>query len=183
MMRVSLLLLLLLLAGCLTVASKSYEAASDERSTETQAADTKLATTIKKRIFDADAKGLFALDVYCYQGVVVLAGVVPLGSKLGAQAVEIARGVEGVRRVETYYVANQPSKVSDLALSVKVKAKLVGDGKVKSTQVDWTVLGGNVVLVGVVGSTERRDRIITDVRGIDGVAGVKSFLQLKLAER
>lgn len=179
----ALLLLPLLFAGCLSVASRSYEASQDERSVKTQAADANLGTTIRKRILKADAKGLLALDVYCYQGNVVLVGVVPPGSMLGAKAVEIARGVDGVQRVDTYYVPNQPSKMSDLAISAKVKTKLVGDGHVKSTQLDWTVLGGHVVLVGVVDGSERRDRIVRDVRAIDGVAGVKSFLQIKPAER
>ncbi len=64
-----------------------------------QTADARTAATVRTRLTDADTKALAALDVYCHQGVVVIAGVVPPASPLRAKAVEIARGVEGVRRV------------------------------------------------------------------------------------
>jgi osmotically-inducible protein OsmY len=174
-----LLLVPVLFAGCLTAATTAYETSVDERTVATQAADTKIATTVRKRITDFDTKGLLAVDVYCYQGLVVIAGVVPPESLLRAKAPEIARGVEGVKRVDTYYVASSPSKVADVGIGARIKARLVGDGQLKASQVDWSVLGGHVVLVGVVDSSEKLQKIVGHVRSIDGVAAVKSFVQVK----
>lgn len=179
MTRAALLLLPLLFAGCLTAASTAYETSVDERTVGTQAADAKIATTVRKRITDYDTQGLLAVDVYCHQGVVVIAGIVPQGAPLRAKAPEIARGVDGVNRVETYYVPSSPSKVTDVGIGAKIKAKLVGDTQLKSTQVDWSVLGGHVVLVGVVDSNDKVQKIVGHVRAIDGVVAVRSFVQIK----
>jgi osmotically-inducible protein OsmY len=108
-MRLLVPLLALLLAGCTTIASQAYSSATDERSLAVQAEDTKIATKIKKGLLDTGAKNLLAIDVFCHQGLVVLAGVVEPGSNAGQQAVTIARGVEGVRRVETYYLPSRAS--------------------------------------------------------------------------
>src|SRR5262249_60663751 len=78
--------LAILLTGCTTVARTGYEAATDERSLATQKADTQIALTIKKNLVDSDVKGTGGLDVFCRNGVVVLAGVVPPSSPAGPAA-------------------------------------------------------------------------------------------------
>ena len=96
----------LLMTGCIGTV---YEAATDERSLGTQAEDAKIATSIRTSLLNTNTKALSALDVFCYQGLVVIAGVVEPGSPLGDQAVRIARGASGVKRVETYFLPQQPS--------------------------------------------------------------------------
>jgi hyperosmotically inducible protein len=171
----ALILALALAAGCTTI----YQSATEERSVGEQADDTRLKVTIQKRLLDSGAKTLAAIDVFCHLGVVVLTGVVEPGSTVGADAVRIARGVEGVRRVETVFVPARPSRTSDLGISAKLKAKVVGDTGLLASQVDWSVLAGTVVLVGVVDRQEKIDRVVAHARGIDGVANVRSFVQVK----
>jgi len=166
------------ITGCVTVARTSYEAATDERSLATQKADTEIAATIKKNLLESDVKGTGGLDAFCRNGVVVLAGVVPRGSKAGSAAVTIARRVNGVKSVETYFLPEQPSSVSDFEIKEKIKAKLVGDGDLKAGQVDIAVIAGHVVLVGVVNRQEKVDKIIGHARATDGVVSVKSFIQI-----
>lgn len=175
MTRVLALLLALLLAGCTTI----YQSATEERSVGEQVDDTKLKATIQKRLLDSGVKTLSAVDVFCHLGLVVLTGVIEPGSKVGEQAVTIARGVEGVRRVETYFVTSRPSRTSDIGISAKLKTKVVADTGLRASQVDWSVLAGNVVLVGVVDRPEKVDQVIRHARTIDGVVGVKSFMQVK----
>ena len=178
-MRGLVLVTALALAGCVTVASTAYQSATDERSVAAQADDTAIAVKIRKGLLDSGVKNLLALDVFSQQGVVVLAGVVEPGSKAGEQGVAIARGVAGVRRVETYFLPGQPSKVSDFAISAKLKARVVGDGDLKASQVDWSVIAGHVVLVGVVDRQAKIDAAVRHARAIDGVQAVRSFIQLK----
>ena len=168
----------LFITGCTTVARTSYEAATDERSLATQKADTEIAVTIKKNLLESDVKGTGGLDVFCRNGVVVLAGVVPRGSQAGTAAVTIARRVDGVKSVETYFLLEQPSAASDFAIKQKINAKLVGDGDLKAGQVDMSVIAGHVVLVGVVNRQEKVDKIIGHARATDGVVSVKSFIQI-----
>ena len=170
--------LTILIYGCTTVAQTGYEAATDERTLATQKADTQIALTIKKNLVESDAKGTGGLDVFCRNGVVVLAGVVPSGSPAGPAAVTIARRAKGVKRVETYFVPEQPSSVRDFAIKEKIRAKLIGDGDLKSGQVDMAVLAGHVVLVGVVDRNDKVDQVVDHVRATDGVVSVKSFIQI-----
>ena len=75
-MRALVATLALLLTGCTTIAGQAYSSATDERSLAVQAEDTTIATKIKKGLLDTGVKNLLALDVFCHQGLVVLAGVV-----------------------------------------------------------------------------------------------------------
>ena len=167
-------LLPILLAGCTTI----YQSATEERSVGEQASDAKLKATTQKRLLDSGMKTLSAVDVFCL-GLVVLTGVIEPGSKVGDDAVRIARGVEGVRRVETFFVTNRPSRASDLGISAKLNGKIVADMALKTSQVDWSVLAGNVVLVGVVDGQDKIDVIVRHARSIDGVTNVRSFMQVK----
>ena len=171
-------LLAALLGGCFSVVSTGYEAATDERSLATQKADTQAVVSIKKNFLESSVKGLGGLDVFCRNGVVVLAGVVEPGSQAGSEAASIARRVEGVKGVETYFVPNRPSPVNDFAIKQKINAKLVGDTDLKAGQVDMSVLAGHVVLVGVVNRREKVDKIIAYARSVDGVVAVRSFIQV-----
>jgi osmotically-inducible protein OsmY len=178
MRRFGAALSVVLVAGCTTVARTGYEAATDERSLATQTADTKISATIKKQLLESKVKGTGGLDVYCRNGAVVLAGVVERGSPAGSEAASIARRVEGVKRVETYFVPEQPSSVSDFAIKQKINARLIGDGDLKAGQVDMSVLAGHVVLVGVVDSRAKVDKVVAHARATDGVVAVKSFIQV-----
>ncbi len=173
-----LFLLPVLLGGCLLVARKGYEVATDERSVATQTSDKEITFTIKKNLRQSSVQGTGGLDVFCRNGVVVLAGVAEPDSPLGAEAVKIAAGVGGVKRVETYFVPRQPSKVNDFILKQKIHTKLIADRDLKAGQVDLAVIGGRVVLVGVVDRQEKVDKIVADARATEGVVAVKSFLQI-----
>jgi hyperosmotically inducible protein len=172
-------LLIVLVTGCTTVASTAYKSATEERTVAEQASDAKISATVRKRIADVDTKKAVTLDVFCHLGQVVIAGVAPPEAPLRQQAPAIARGVEGVKRVETYWVASQPSKTSDYTISAKLKTKIIGDGDLKASQVDFAVLGGHVVLVGVVDRPAKIDQVIRHARAVDGVVAVKSFMQVK----
>ncbi len=165
-------------AGCFTIARSGYEAATEERSMATQKSDTKIALAIKKNLLESSVKGTGGLDVFCRNGVVVIAGVVESGSQADSESVAIARRVDGVKRVETYFLPGQPSKVSDFTIRQKINAKLIADGDLKAGQVDMAVIAGHVVLVGVVNRQEKVDKIIAHARSTDGVVMVKSFIQV-----
>jgi osmotically-inducible protein OsmY len=160
------------LAGCTTV----YKAATEERPLSVLVDDETITLKIKKGFLDKAPKAL-NLSVFCHQGLVVLAGVP--GPQVGEQAVAIARAVEGVRRVETYILPGQPAALQDLQITAKIKAKIIGDGALRVSQVDMAVVAGHAVLAGVVDRPEKIEQIIRHARAVEGVVAVKSFLQLK----
>ena len=167
-----------LLNGCTTAAQIGYESATDKRSFAVQASDKRIHLDIKSRLLDSPVKGTGWLDVYCRNGIVVLAGVVEAGARTGTEAVAIAKSVEGVKRVETYFVPTQPSKVKDFAIKQKINAKLLADPHLLSGQIDLSVLAGQVVFIGVVSRQEKVDEIVAHARNTDGVVSVKSFIQV-----
>jgi osmotically-inducible protein OsmY len=87
------LMLILALAGCapyVLAVRETYDVATDPRSVMTQATDTQAELQIKAALLASPVRGTSGIDVYCRQGVVVLVGVVPPGSKEEIRAVLIA---------------------------------------------------------------------------------------------
>ncbi len=183
MRPVLLLILAVSLAGCnpyvatVSAVSQVYSVATDLRSVSTQATDAEIEATIKAALLASPVQGTGGLSVFCRQGVVVLAGVVPRGSTAGSAAVRIARETQGVRRVETFFVGAQPSSLTDFEIKEKIKLVLVGDPKLIEGQVDVGVYAGHVVLVGVVSSWQKAEDFIEDARSVSGVVSVRSYIQ------
>jgi osmotically-inducible protein OsmY len=184
-MRLLLLLVLAVsLAGCnpyvlaVSAVSQTYGVATDVRSMSTQAADTGVEVTIKTALLASPVSGIGSLSVFCRQGVVVLAGVVPRGSSAGFEAVRIARQTSGVQRMETFYVHSQPDTLGDFTLKTKIKTALIADPRLIAGQVDVGVYAGHVVLVGVVDSWQKVEEFREDVRSVDGVLSVRSYIQV-----
>ncbi len=159
--------------------SATYGVATDERSLGTQASDTKIEGDIEAALLASPVVGTGDLSVYCRQGVVVLAGVVPPGSSAGRAAVDIARAQPGVTRVETFYVLAEPSKANDIELEARIKEKLVADPNVVAGRVDINVFAGHVILVGVVSDEQQAQRFVDDAYAVPGVASVRSYIQIE----
>ncbi len=184
MRSLTLLMMGVTLAGCnpyvaaIGAVSQTYDVATSLRPVSTQASDTEIEAEIKASLIASPVPGTGSLAVFCRQGVVVLAGVVPPGSPAGFEAVKIARANQGIIRVETFFVADQPSELSDLEIKEKIKVTLVADPSVVAGRVAIAVYAGHVVLVGVVGSPEKIDEFVGDARSVDGVVSVRSYIQL-----
>ena len=175
------LILVVSLAGCnpyVTAVSATYGVATDVRSVSTQASDTQIEASIKSALLASPVSGTGSLSVFCRQGLVVLTGVVPRGSTAGTEAVHTARESQGVTRVETFFVQNQPSQLTDIQIKEKIKAALVVDRRVVEGRVDVAVYGGHVVLVGVVASPQEAQDFIEDARSVSGVLSVRSYIQV-----
>ena len=165
-------------SGCGTV----YSAARDERSIGNVVDDKNREAKIKYNLLDDDqVKGL-DISVYVFYGDAYLVGVVETGAQR-SRAVAIARQVEGIRSVTTYLLdksaATVGKSVDDVAIKAKVKAKMIGDKEMKSTQVEVKSVFGHVVLLGIVGSQKDADKAVKYARGVEYVKSVKSFIRVR----
>jgi osmotically-inducible protein OsmY len=160
-----------------TAVRGTYDAATSERSLSTQATDTQAELQIQASLVASPVRGTSGLDVWCRQGVVLIAGVVPPGSSAGQEAVRLARETPGVKRVETYFVGARPSWTSDFEIKEEIRAVLVADPDLVSGRVDIGVYAGHVVLVGVVGSRPKTEQFVAKARSVSGVISVTSFIQ------
>lgn len=183
MRHLTALVLITGLAGCnpylaaTSVVSQTYDAATDLRSVSTQESDLQIEVQLKAALLASPVRGTSGIDVWCRQGVVVLAGVVPPGSSAGEAAVRLARETPGVKRVQTYFVSNRPSWASDFEIKEEIRAVLVADPSLMSGRVDIGVYAGHVVLVGVVASSQKAQQFVASARSVSGVVSVNSFIQ------
>jgi len=173
------LLLVLPSAGCVTMAATMiWDTATDERSVLEQADDSRIAMRIRLALLKADLKALDVVSVFSHRGHVVLVGVAPAGSALPGHVVAVAKDVEGVRRVDRYFVTARASRYRDFVMGLEVRSRIIGDMQLTSAQVDVAVIGGHVVLTGLVDRSDRIARAIAHARAVEGVVTVKSFIGL-----
>ncbi len=169
-----------LLSSCTLVVLGAYDAATDARAFSVQQTDGAIANTIRSELMEAGLQRFLAVDVFCHQGLVVLTGVTEPGSDAGARAVAIARRQEGVHRVESYFFANRPSRMTDFAIGTRFFGRMVFDLALRQAHVDFAVINGHLVLAGVVASRSELEVVLHHARSVSGVKIVKSYLQLKL---
>jgi len=166
---------LLAVTGCGTI----YSTAVDERDMSTISSDTKIKGTIVKKFYDDDKIKSLDISTGCYRGHVYLVGEYDTADQKN-RAIKIAKCVESVKNVTTYLL---PKKKGDpcgtdenLEIVGKVKAKLVGDKEIWSTNIDIKSIQCRVVLYGLVGSKKEINKAIAHAKSVEGVRGVKSFL-------
>ncbi|OGR40320.1 MAG: hypothetical protein A2051_05435 [Desulfovibrionales bacterium GWA2_65_9] len=154
-----------------------YDAARDERSVGTIAADKKISTSIKSALVGKDGKLGLAVKVYCYVGKVTLLG--QLGDeKFKDFAVATAKKAKGVKGVATHWEAPgmTDTTATDVEIAAKLRAALVADKAISATQVEAEVFGGKVYLIGMVRSQKDADKSVAHAKAVKGVIGVTSLL-------
>ena len=165
--------------GCTTI----YTAAVDERNVKTIYKDTETKAVIVKRFYDDDSIKTLDISVACYNGHVYLVGEYEkLLQRL--RAIKIAKGVEGVKSVTHYILLKKKDAAcgmtKNLELTANVKAKLIKDKDIWSTNVDVkTIQCSIVVLYGFVGSKTEISKVIAHAKSVEGIRSVKSFLKSK----
>lgn len=166
-----------LLGGCGTI----YEAAMDPRDLGTQTADAKIDAKITKAYYDDDDMSVLSIDPFVFTGDVYLVGEYANDTQR-SKAVSLAKAVEGVRGVTTYLLPEKEDPACGTAdnvkLVAKVKAELIGDSDIWSTNVEVKAVQCNIVLLGLVGSQAEIDKSIAHARGVEGVRSVKSYLRV-----
>jgi len=174
---ISLFLMLMMLSNCGTV----YTTVVDERNVKTIAGDTKIKGEILEKFIDDKTVKTLDISASCYEGRVYLIGEYE-STKEKERAVEIAKNTKGVISVTTYLVPkdkNSPCGTKEnLEITAKVKAKLVGDKNIWSTNIDIKTIQCTVVLWGLVGSDEEIRKSVEYAKSVDGVKGVKSYIRV-----
>lgn len=173
---------IIIFVGIGTYGCTAYKAARDERSMGTIMDDTTLSGKIKYQLLKDDTVKGLDISVYVYYGKVYLVGVVESNNQK-SQAINIAKSIEGVKSVTTYILnKNQTTigkTVDDTAITAKVKAKMIEDKQMKSTQIEVKTILGQVVLLGVVSSKSDISKAIGYAKSVENVRKVKSFVIVK----
>ena len=169
---------------------KMFKAARSELSPIALARDQRLKLQLREAILlDQTYAGLsISTHVYMERGFVV--GLVESAEQ--ADGILRAAGtVQGLRSLKGHLPVRKQTpegpdgnneetgeSSSDLAIKAEIKAQLALAPSVVSSQIDFEVLDGNVVLLGVVASEEVRDKAQREVLKISGVTNVTNWLLL-----
>jgi hyperosmotically inducible protein len=173
------------IAGCTTIATTAgtsiYKITVDERKASTIATDTKIAITVLAKFINDDLVKAQDISIFCYDGNVFLVGEYELKEQK-KRSLEIVRTVEGVKSVTAYLSPksqnNACGTLDNLAITTKVRIKLIGDKDILSTNVDVETVNCIVVLLGIVGSKQEIEKVVTHARNVTGIHGVKAFLKI-----
>lgn len=169
------LLILTVFAGCMV-----YDAAVTDRKVDTYAKDETIEGEIASKLIADDTAKFLDVSAFCYTGNVYLVGEYETEGQKN-RAISIARGVKGVASVTPYMLPKREVKgcgpTDNATITSTVKANLIGDKDIWSTNVDVKTVQCNVVLLGVVGSKKEIDKTIAHAKGVKGVRGIKSFLR------
>ena len=173
------LFVLLTNTGCV---GTIYSATVDERNVKTIASDKVIENTILANLLKGESSDVLDVSVTSYEGRVFLVGEYETTEQKN-RFISTAKKVDGVRSVGTYLVKldkNHPCGTkANLTITAKVKAALVGDKSIWSTNINISTIKCQVVLWGTVGTSAEVSKAIAHAKSVEGVKSVKSFLKAK----
>jgi hyperosmotically inducible protein len=176
-LTVTALAALMQLAGCGTI----YKAAVDERDIGTFVDDGRIESSVRARLYSESLTYLRDLSVNSYLGTVFLVGEFETDQQK-MLARKLAFEVSGVRRVTIVPFAKRDDPAcgtaEDLKLYARIKALLVEDADIWSTQVDIKTVQCNVVMLGLVKSQRDADAIMRHVNSVDGVRTTQNLMRI-----
>jgi hyperosmotically inducible protein len=183
MRRYALLLFIMIVmvfSGCALAVYELIAIAADERKPGTLLADEFIQLMIREAFQNDDAAKFSNISPFCFNGSVYLVGEYETEQEK-ERILAITGGVKGVKSVEQYLLP----KVNDalcrrsknLALTSKVKIKLIWDKDTSAFNVHVKSVQCRVVLLGTVSSQHEIDKAISDAKATEGVREVISFLQ------
>ena len=116
------------------------------------------------------------------RGEVKLSGFVDSANDK-SRAVEITKGVDGVKSVQNDIAVGESSTagevIDDSVLTAKVKTALIADSDTKAHQINVETKDGIVQLSGFVDSSGAKSAATTVAKSVTGVKDVKNELSVK----
>ena len=174
------LLALLALCGCTVAVRSTYGVAVDERKVGTIVSDEEIKLSIQEKLLGDDAIKILDISTFCYNGYVYLVGEYGT-EKEKERALEIANNASGVKSVTHYLLRKNKEDTcgwTDKAeIDGKIRAELIGDRDISSTNIDVKAIQCHVVLLGIVGSEKEIAKAIAHAKSVTGVRGVMSYLK------
>ena len=180
-MKFVILLVVALTASVLTTGCGAiYSTIVDTRDVQTIVSDNKIRAQITKRLSRGEFSDLLNVSVTSFEGDVFLVGEYESVVQRD-RFVAAANEVEGVESISTHFVKvdyNNPcSTKQNVAITSRVRASLVKDNSIWSTNVNVRTIQCHVVLWGTVGTAEEVEKSVLHAKAVEGVLSVKSYLK------
>jgi len=143
--------------------------------------DSAITTKVKAAILKEDSLKSSEINVETFKGVVQLSGFVSSQAGIN-KAVEVTRNVKGVKSVTNSMRLKQEETggyFDDATITTKVKAAILKEGSLKSSEINVETSKGVVQLSGFVNSQADIDKAVEVTRNIKGVKSVVNSMRLK----
>ncbi len=142
--------------------------------------DTVITTKVKAAILGEDSLKSTEINVETFKGIVQLSGFVSSSADEN-KAVELARSVKGVKSVKDDMRLREGSGqyIDDTVITSKVKAAILGESSLKSTEINVETFNGIVQLSGFVTSSANKSKAVELARSVKGVKSVKDDMRIK----
>jgi len=180
----AILLALLVPAAC-TSPTGLIDAATtpaEDRSFSDSAADAEIKLSINKRLLEQDGKLFIDVNTAVYEGRVLLTGKVET-QQAHDTAERVAQQTANVREVINEIVVTTDrsfvSGVNDVAVEVKIKARLVATKGIHSINYRWRSLAGTVYVIGTAQNAQELSAVLEVIRRIDGVKRVVNYARVR----
>jgi len=158
-----------------------YTLATEHRSPTQLARDAAIGAAAHK--YWADASSDLARDVSAtvYDGELLITGRVP-NQAMKDKAAELARQIDGVKKIDNEIQIGPPTNIAQDArddyASNALRAKLLADGNVRSSNFTVHTLNGVVYIMGYARNAAERDLVLDYARNISNVEQVMSFIEV-----
>jgi hyperosmotically inducible protein len=143
--------------------------------------DSVITTKVKAVILKEGSLKSTEINVETFKGVVQLSGFVNSQADIN-KAIEVTRNVKGVKSVTNSMRIKQEETggyISDAAITTKVKAVILKEPSLKSTEINVETYMGVVQLSGFVNSQADIDKAVEVTRNVKGVKSVTNSMRLK----
>ncbi len=163
-----------LLPGC---AYFSREQVREQKKQEQRYDDAGMTTEIASALMKKDVTRANDFNIHCFNGHVFLVG--EADKDFRKEARRAAQEAEGVMHVTTHWFPTGTAESDvDSAIKAKIESRAPLAEALKARRMAVDVWGGHVVLTGVVGKQADIDKAASEIKGIEQVRSVTSYLSL-----
>lgn len=172
-----------LIATTALLGMAACSATRTQRAPGEQVDDAALLTSVKSALASDPITEAREINVDVNRGIVKLSGFVD-SSKEQAQAVQVARSVEGVKEVQNDIAVQKKNEstgdaIDDSILTAKVKTALITSPDTKAHQINVETKQGVVQMSGFVDSAAAKAAATSVAKSVTGVKDVKNELSVK----
>lgn len=189
----------ILFSGCTAVVMEMGKKAFEDRNTEDQITDTKIAAGILSRLSDRDTSLLLDVNVDVWEQRALLTGTRDNPQEKQAVAelahrdsritkiyndIQIVTKAEKETRREKAEGGNQNSKegigqtVDDIWINTKIEAQLIAKKGITSVNYRWRSVRNNVSLIGRANSSAELAMVLDIIKTTKGVESVKHYVEI-----
>jgi len=175
-----------MLGGCVVAAvggaaAGGYTLATEERSPQQLAQDSAIGAVAHKNWADYNVDLARDLTATVYDGRLLITGIVPT-QEWKDKAGQLVTNIDGVKEVNNEVQVGQPTNLGqdarDNIVSNTLRAQLLADSQIRSTNFTVHTLDGIVYIVGYARNTGERDRVLAYARNLSNVRRVISFIRV-----